>query len=66
MGGDHISYLGIEIGNNPASIAYWDPLKAKIQKKLHGWKANSVTLAGRVVLIKVALDSIYTHWLSIF
>lgn len=55
-------YLGAQIGSNPRSKKFWDPLVKKVDNKLAGWKCESLNLAGRSILIKSTLNSLPTYW----
>lgn len=41
-----IRYLGIPIGKGKTTRKDWDPLFNKVEKRLEGWKAKSLTLSG--------------------
>lgn len=59
-------YLGANIGESPRLISYWDPLIKKVDLKLKSWDAESISMAGRLILIKSALDSLPTYWFSLY
>ena len=40
-------YLGIPLGARMSSLAAWNPILVKIEKKLANWKNGFVTMAGR-------------------
>ena len=57
---------GLELAKSPNRVQFWDPLLDKTKKKLAGWKGRSVSLAGRVVLLQAALDSLPIYWFNMF
>ncbi|KAE8716200.1 Phospholipid-transporting ATPase 2 [Hibiscus syriacus] len=59
-------YLGLPLGARMNSEKLWDPVIANFNKKLAGWKVTSLSLAGRLVLIKSVLSSLPIFFLSMF
>ncbi|KAJ0445513.1 putative RNA-directed DNA polymerase [Helianthus annuus] len=59
-------YLGIPIGANMKRSIFWRPIVEKFKKKLSGWKARHLSLAGRVTLAKSVLGSLPSYFLSLF
>ncbi|KAE8716021.1 RING finger protein [Hibiscus syriacus] len=59
-------YLGLPLGAVKNSEKLWDPVFANFNRKLTGWKASSLSMAGRLVLIKSVLSSLPIFFLSIF
>ncbi|KAK2637447.1 hypothetical protein Ddye_032239 [Dipteronia dyeriana] len=60
------SYLGLPLGANPNLKACWDPILAKIEKRLAPWKMRFLSKDGRLALIKTVLSNIPTYFLSVF
>lgn len=54
------TYLGLPLSNTKLRLSAFAPLIAK-DKYLAGWKANLLSLAGRVVLINAVLDGLPTY-----
>ncbi|KAJ0533882.1 putative RNA-directed DNA polymerase [Helianthus annuus] len=59
-------YLGIPVGANMKRSNFWKPIVEKFRKKLSGWKARHLSLAGRVTLAKSVLGSLPSYYLSLF
>jgi len=61
-----ITYLGVPLGANMRKFSSWQPVIDRIKIRLSTWKANCISRAGRLVLIKVVLSSLSVYYLSIF
>jgi len=61
-----ITYLGIPLGANMRRLSSWQAVLDKIRSKLSLWKANCLSRAGRLVLVKAVLNSLPLYYLSIF
>ncbi|XP_039006643.1 uncharacterized protein LOC120134243 [Hibiscus syriacus] len=48
-------YLGLPLGSKRNSAVLWEPIVQRFYSKLAGWKANSLSLAGRAVLVKIPI-----------
>ena len=59
-------YLGIKVGANMNRISNWDPVVNTFKKRLSKWKANTLSIVGRLTLIKSVLDSLPTYYFSLF
>ncbi|GJZ80617.1 hypothetical protein Tco_0645611 [Tanacetum coccineum] len=60
------NYLGLSIGSNMKSIASWKMLVDRFHLRLSTWKANLLSIRGRLTLIKSVLGSLGIYYLSIF
>ncbi|WMV21816.1 hypothetical protein MTR67_015201 [Solanum verrucosum] len=60
------TYLGMPLGNNHKALEIWDGILEKTEKKLSGWKAQYLSLGGRLILINSVLDSLPTYVMSLF
>ncbi|GJW04347.1 RNA-directed DNA polymerase, eukaryota, reverse transcriptase zinc-binding domain protein [Tanacetum coccineum] len=47
------TYLGLPVGLNMHHSANWSPIIGKVQKHLSTWKANLLSIGGRLTLIKL-------------
>jgi len=56
----------MSIGGNHKRKDFWNEMIEKIQKKLSRWRGRSISLAGRVTLIKSVLFVMSPSLLSIF
>lgn len=54
-----MSYLGVSIGANLRRKVFWEPLIKKFKGKLARWKSKSLNLAGRMILTKASLNSLF-------
>ena len=54
------------MGANPKNISTWRPTIEKIKKKVNGWKANLLSKAGRLVMIKFVINSLLLYFLGLF
>nr|GFA15226.1 RNA-directed DNA polymerase, eukaryota [Tanacetum cinerariifolium] len=59
-------YLGIMVGGNMSLVKEWDESIAKLKKKLSKWKLKTLSVRGRLTLLKAVLGStpIYNMSLS--
>ncbi|XP_026399216.1 uncharacterized protein LOC113295075 [Papaver somniferum] len=60
-----VTYLGLLAGASHINIAIWDVVIDKMQKRFAVWKNKYLNKAGRSPLIKYALQSIPTYYLSL-
>ncbi|KAI3775666.1 hypothetical protein L1987_45415 [Smallanthus sonchifolius] len=59
-------YLGILVGANMSRISSWEPVVEVFKKRLSRWKANILSMGGRVILIKSVLESLPTYYFSLY
>ncbi|GJX26521.1 hypothetical protein Tco_0232817 [Tanacetum coccineum] len=60
------TYLGLPISLNMSRIANWQPLIDRFKARSSGWKANLLSIGGRLTLIKFVLGSLGNYYFSIF
>ena len=65
---DHgpINYLGAVLGANPSSVRFWDPLLLKFSNKINSFEADKISLAGKSILLRAAIDSVPLYWFSLY
>nr|GEU66327.1 RNA-directed DNA polymerase, eukaryota [Tanacetum cinerariifolium] len=59
-------YLGVKVGGLMARVRSWDEIVEKIKKRLSKWKMNTLSIGGRLALIKSVLSSTPLYYMSTF
>jgi hypothetical protein len=60
-----MKYLGFFLKPNGYRVVDWNWLSEKIAKRISNWTFRWLSLGGRLVLVKVVLQSILVYWLSL-
>nr|GEW26377.1 RNA-directed DNA polymerase, eukaryota [Tanacetum cinerariifolium] len=60
------TYLGVKIGDNMARINSWQEVILKVSSKLSKWKAKTLSVGGKLTLIKSVLGAIPTYFMSLY
>nr|GEW61616.1 reverse transcriptase domain, reverse transcriptase zinc-binding domain protein [Tanacetum cinerariifolium] len=60
------TYIGLPFRSNMNIASSWHTLVNRFQKRLSFWKANLLSIGGRLTLIKVVLGSLGLYYLLIF
>nr|GEX57621.1 RNA-directed DNA polymerase, eukaryota, reverse transcriptase zinc-binding domain protein [Tanacetum cinerariifolium] len=60
------TYLGVKVGANTARINAWHEVTQKVTSKLSKWKAKTLSVGGRLTLLKSVLGSLPTYYMSLF
>ncbi|KAJ0491837.1 putative RNA-directed DNA polymerase [Helianthus annuus] len=59
-------YLGIMVGANMTLVNNWKPVYDVFEARLSRWKAVSLSIGGRLVLIKSVLESLPSYYFSLY
>nr|GEW74079.1 putative RNA-directed DNA polymerase, eukaryota, reverse transcriptase zinc-binding domain protein [Tanacetum cinerariifolium] len=60
------SYLGLNIGDHMSRINAWDNVINKVLFRLSKWKMKSLSISGRLTLLKSGLGSTHLYYMSMF
>jgi len=59
-------YLGLPVGGTHKRSVFWNGVIEKVQARLSRWKERSLSMAGRICLIRSVLSSIPLFFMSLF
>ncbi|GJY59330.1 RNA-directed DNA polymerase, eukaryota [Tanacetum coccineum] len=60
------NYLGVKVGDIMSRLGSWDYVIAKLSARLSKWKLKSLSIGGRLTLIKSILSSLPLYYMSSF
>ncbi|GJU80975.1 RNA-directed DNA polymerase, eukaryota [Tanacetum coccineum] len=60
------AYLGSKVGGNMSRIKSWDEIMDKMVDRLSKWKMKTLSIGGRLTLLKAVLGSMPIYHMSIF
>ena len=60
------AYLGLPLGTHNNSLAVWDEMKERFNKRLVMWKRQYISKEGRLMLIRSTLASLLIYFMSLF
>ena len=61
-----IKYLGFPLAANPNRVTTWTPMIESIRRKLSSWKQKTLSIGGRLALIKSVLNNMPVYLMSFF
>ncbi|KAK6117718.1 hypothetical protein DH2020_048570 [Rehmannia glutinosa] len=61
-----VRYLGVPLAAQKLNVNHYSPLYDRIASYINKWTANSLSYAGRLLLIKSVLQGVECFWLQIF
>ncbi|GKC33644.1 putative RNA-directed DNA polymerase, eukaryota, reverse transcriptase zinc-binding domain protein [Tanacetum coccineum] len=59
-------YLGLLVGSKMNRVAGWNVIVKRIKERLSSWKAKTLSIGGRLTLIRSILSSLPIFYLSLF
>nr|GEX48344.1 RNA-directed DNA polymerase, eukaryota [Tanacetum cinerariifolium] len=60
------TYLGVKVGANMMRLNSWSDVVKKVSNKLSNWKAKTLSVGGRLTLLKSVLGAIPTYYMFLF
>ncbi|GJW43819.1 retrovirus-related pol polyprotein from transposon TNT 1-94 [Tanacetum coccineum] len=59
-------YLRVKVGGIMSRLSFWDDVVAKLSSRLSKWKLKTLSISGRLTLIKSVLSSLPLYYMSSF
>nr|GEW60395.1 RNA-directed DNA polymerase, eukaryota [Tanacetum cinerariifolium] len=59
-------YLGVMVGDNMTRVSAWDDVVRKIKSRLSNRKIKTLSIGGRLTLLKSVLGATPIFWMSLF
>nr|GEU42158.1 RNA-directed DNA polymerase, eukaryota [Tanacetum cinerariifolium] len=60
------NYLGVNVGGTMSKISSWYEVVSKVKSRLSKWKVSSLSIGGRLTLLKSVISSMSLYHMSIF
>ncbi|GKB00752.1 RNA-directed DNA polymerase, eukaryota [Tanacetum coccineum] len=60
------NYLGVKVGGIMSRLNSWDDVVSKLSSRLSKWKLKTLSIGGRLTLIKLVLSSLPLYYMSSF
>lgn len=61
-----MTYLSVSLGCNMSRITNWKGVVDKFKSKLSAWKAHTLSIGGRLTMIKSVLGDLLTYYMSLY
>ena len=61
-----IRYLGLPLTDRHLRTQDWQPVMAKVESRLSGWRGRLLSQGGRLILVKSVLSALPTFFMSVF
>ncbi|GJX30996.1 RNA-directed DNA polymerase, eukaryota [Tanacetum coccineum] len=58
-------YLGVMVGGNMSLVKSWDEIIGKLNSRLSKWKSSTLSIGGRLTLLKLVLGSSLIYTMSL-
>ncbi|XP_022041818.1 uncharacterized protein LOC110944462 [Helianthus annuus] len=59
-------YLGIQVGANMSRISNWNVVIEVVKRRLESWKARTLSIGRRLILIKSVLENLLIYYFSLY
>ncbi|GKA38027.1 RNA-directed DNA polymerase, eukaryota, partial [Tanacetum coccineum] len=59
-------YLGVTVGDNMSRHSAWSDVMQKVRSRLSSWKAKTLSIGGRLTLLKAVLGAVPLYFMSIY
>ncbi|XP_022032151.1 uncharacterized protein LOC110933227 [Helianthus annuus] len=60
------AYFGLRIGSNMNRMLNWEPVLEVLDRRLSVWKSSTLSMGGRLTILKAILETIRTYFFSLY